>query len=88
MFCDIYTSINDEMTNKINIKIENIVCLNTSILIFSFLLSCIMDLYNFIPLTASAIVHGITIIFLKNIVERNKIIPLPVPNTYIIEDNV
>lgn len=55
---------------------------------FSFLLSCIMDLYSFIPLTANATVQGIAIIFFNNIVDKKRIIPLLVPNIYIIEEVV
>ena len=47
-----------------------------------------MDLYSFIPLTANATVQGIAIIFFNNIVDKKRIIPLLVPNIYIIEEVV
>ena len=76
---DINTSINDASINKIRINIANIVCLTISNLIFSRLLSFIIDLYSFIPLTASIIVAGITIKFFKNNSQIEKIIPLYLP---------
>ena len=63
MFLDIYTSINELQINSTKIIIENKVCFIISNLIFSLLLSCIIELCNFIPLTASAIIQGINKIF-------------------------
>ena len=59
-------SITDEIIKTINIINENTVCLNISILTFSFVLSLIIDLYNFIPLTANASIAGITNKFCNN----------------------
>lgn len=54
-------------------------CLNISILIFSFLLSLTIDLYNLKPLTANAKIAGINNMFCNNNVDNIKIIPFPVP---------
>ena len=56
-------SIIDEIITNISIKRENRICLTISNFIFSFLLSFIIDLYNFIPLTAIASIAGINIKF-------------------------
>ena len=64
------------------------VCLIISNLMFSFLLSCIIELYTFIPLTVSAIIHGIDIIFFRNIFIKNNITPFPVPKTNTIDEIV
>lgn len=87
-FVDMYVSTKDEAISKININVEKIVCLTISNLIFSFLLSFIIELYNFTPLTANANVPGITIKFCKNKLEKQNIIPFPNPNALIIEDIV
>ena len=76
-----YTSIIDDDTRSIKINNANMVCRITSNFTFSFLLSCIIDLYNRIPLTANAIVQGMAIIFFRNIVKMKNKIPLPVPST-------
>lgn len=85
MFWEIYTSIRDDIKRTPKIKSENIVCLITSIFIFSFLLSCMIDLYNFIPLTAKATVQGIAIKFFKSSVESINIMDLPNAKELIIE---
>lgn len=72
-------SITDETIKTINIIKENTVCLNISILTFSFVLSLIIDLYNFIPLTANASIAGITNKFCSNNRISTKIIPLEIP---------
>lgn len=72
-------SITDETIKTINIIKENTVCLNISILTFSFVLSLIIDLYNFIPLTANASIAGITNKFCNNNNMSTKIIPLEIP---------
>ena len=83
-----YVSKMDDTINKINMNTQNKLCLTISLFIFSFLLSCIIDLYTFIPLTASAIVQGIVIISFRSIEDIEKIIPSPVPNTNIIAETV
>ena len=60
------------------------VCLISSNFIFSFLLSFVIDLYSFIPLTASAIMLGIYMRFCNNILVAIKIIPFQLPNVLII----
>ena len=65
---DIYVSIKDDNIKSISIISEKIVCLTISIFTFSLLLSFIIDLYNFNPLTANANIHGIIKIFCKNII--------------------
>ena len=78
-----YVSINDEIDKNINNMIDIIVCLTISSLMFSLLLSFIIDLYNLIQLIVIQIITGINIKFCKNIVERVKIIPFCTPkNTY------
>ena len=68
--------------------VEKIVCLVISSLIFSFLLSFKIDLYNFIPLTAKANIAGINNMFCsKTEVNANKI-PFPMPNVTIHEEIV
>ena len=67
------------MISKININIENIVCLNISNFIFSLPLSFIIELCNFIPLTASARIAGINMIFCNKIVEAKNNKPFPCP---------
>lgn len=47
---------------------------------FSLLLSFIIDLYNFIPLTPNANIDGINKIFCNNKDVMAKHIPFPVPN--------
>lgn len=79
---------NDAATNKIAINAENIVCLNISTFMFSFLLSFMIDLYNFIPLTPSANTHGMYIIFCNNNDAMQNQIPLNIGNVIIIEDIV
>ena len=79
-FDDIYTSINDDTTNAPNIISEKKVCLYISAFKFSFLLSFIIDLYNFIPLTEIASNVGINIMFWKSNDVIPKAIPFPVPN--------
>lgn len=87
-FCDKYTSANDVDTSINNINTERIVCLVMASCIFSFLLSCIIDLYTCIPLTANVIIQGIIIMFLRNIVVANRIMLFLVPSTYISDDEV
>ena len=78
-FFDTYTSTNEEKIKINNINKEIIVCLKISNFIFSLLLSFIIELCNFIPLTAKTIMHGINNIFCKRIVEDKNKIPLPSP---------
>ena len=66
MLVEIKLSIKDDIINNINITIENIVCLIISNLIFCFLLSLIIDLYNLNPLTPKANIAGIKIKFCNN----------------------
>lgn len=58
---------------------ENIVCLIISSLIFSFLLSFIIDLYNLKPLTPKAKITGIKIKFCNNTEINININPLDKP---------
>ena len=83
-----YTSTKADRININNIKTEKIVCLTISIFIFSFLLSFIIDLYNFIPLTANAKVAGIINKFCSNKVIRQNNIPFPVPKVNKIDEIV
>lgn len=66
-FDEIYTSINADNSIPASNKQEIIVCLVISIFTVSLLLSLTIDLYNFIPLTANANIHGINIMFCNNI---------------------
>lgn len=77
MFLEKYTSMKEESISNSKIKNEINVCLKISNFIFSFLLSCIIELCNFIPLTASVIIQGINKIFCNKIVENKNIIPFP-----------
>ena len=65
-FVEMYTSINADNSSISNITPQKMVCLVISSLIFSLLLSLTIDLYNFIPLTAKANIHGINIMFWVN----------------------
>ena len=85
---EIYVSTSDDIMSIININIENIVCLSICIFIFSRLLSAIISLYNFIPLTDNASIAGMYIMLWNSIVDTINIIPLPVPSVAIIEDIV
>ena len=85
---DIYTSTNEDSIRKHKIVIENIVCLIISIFIFSLLLSFIIALYNFVPLTPIAKIHGIIIKFCSSKVIRENIIPFHVPNAKMIVEIV
>ena len=76
------------ITRIIRISIEVAECLKTSNFMFSFLLCCIIDLYNLMPLTAKATTHGITIRLLKNIVKKKNKHPLPTPKVQIMEDRL
>lgn len=67
MLVEIKLSIKDDTINNNNIILQNIVCLIISSLIFSFLLSFIIDLYSLKPLTPKANITGIKIIFCNNI---------------------
>ena len=88
MFLEIYTSITEDIIRNINKNPENNVCLNISSFIFSLLLSFIIELCSLIPLTASAIIHGINKIFWNRTAENKNNIPFPVPHVNIIEDIV
>lgn len=66
-FDETYTSINADNSIPISNMHEIIVCLVISIFIVSLRLSFTIDLYNFIPLTANANMHGMKIIFCNNI---------------------
>ena len=48
----------EDINNKISIKIENMVCFNICNFMFSRLLSSIINLYSFIPLTLSVSIVG------------------------------
>lgn len=74
------TSKTDATNIKINITNENIVCLNISNFIFSLLLSFVIDLYNFIPLTAIANIAGINNILGNKKFTNEKIVPLVIPS--------
>ena len=63
-------------------------CFKIEIFMFSFLLSFIIDLYNFILLTPSISNDGINIIFCKNIVRNIKINPFNFPKVKIHADIV
>ena len=76
-FFDTYTSTNEEKIKINNINKEIIVCLKISNFIFSLLLSFIIELCNFIPLTAKTIMHGINNIFCRRTVEIKNRIPFP-----------
>lgn len=76
MFVEIYVSAQDAtISRKLNNN-ENIVCLQISSFMFSFVRSFIIDLYSLIPLTAIAKIAGMNIMFCKSIDEKIKIIPL------------
>lgn len=77
MFFEIYASINEERSRKSNIVNENRVCLNISNLIFSLLLSFIIELCSLIPLTASAIMQGMNKTCCNKTVENKNKIPFP-----------
>lgn len=66
-FVETYTSINADISKINKVNVQKIVCLVISNFIFSFLLSFTIDLYNFIPLTASDNIHGINNMFCNNI---------------------
>lgn len=69
-----YTSIKADASSATSSIQEKIVCLVISNFMVSLLLSFTIALYNFIPLTASANMHGIKIIFCNKIdVVTNKI---------------
>lgn len=72
-----YTSITDEKIRTIVTIRENIVCLRISIFTFSILLSFIIELYNLIPLTAKANIHGTNKIVCKSSEEVTKRVPFP-----------
>ena len=72
-----YASIIDEIINITSISTESIVCLNISNFIFSLLLSFIIELCKFIPLTASTKIAGMNNIFCKNNDENKNTIPFP-----------
>lgn len=74
-----YTSKNADISIPINKIQEIIVCLVISIFIVSLLLSFTIALYNFIPLTANANMHGINIRFCINIDVITNNIPLSHP---------
>ena len=76
---EIKLSIRDDIINNINNTPENIVCLIISNLIFSFLLSFIIDLYNLKPLTPKASITGIEIKFCNNTEIDININPLEKP---------
>ena len=62
-------------------NIENIVCLISSSLMFCISLSFIIALYSRVPLTPSAIMHGIAIMLCNSILANIKITPFFIPNT-------
>ena len=66
-FDEAYTSINADNSIAISNKHEIIVCLVISIFTVSLFLSFTIALYNFIPLTANANIHGMKIMFCNNI---------------------
>lgn len=71
---DIYTSTKADTSRVASNIQEKIVCLVISNFIVSLLLSFTIALYNFMPLTANANIHGIKIIFCSKIdVVTNKI---------------
>ena len=76
-FFDTYTSTNEEKIKINSMNKEIIVCLKISNFIFSLLLSFIIELWSFIPLTAKTIIHGINNIFCKRTVEVKNRIPFP-----------
>ena len=67
---------------------QKIVCPISSFLIFSIFLSFIIALYNLVPLTPSAIKHGIAIKFCKSILLIAKMLPLFTPKIEIKADIV
>ena len=79
MFVDINISSTDDTINIANITNENTVCLSISNLIFSFLLSFTIDLYNLKPLTANPNMAGINKIFCINKLININIIPFDIP---------
>ena len=81
MFLDRYTSISDDSTKTKVISKEINVCLNISIFIFSLLLSFIIELWSFIPLTAKASTHGINKIFWRSSVDIKNKVPFPYSKT-------
>ena len=87
-FEDTYASKKEAITRKISIITENKVCLIISPLIFSFLLSFNIDLYNLIPLTANANMQGMRIKFCNNIEVIKNMLPFPVPKVAISDETV
>ena len=85
---DINTSITDDITNTASINSENIVCLNISNFMFSFLLSFTIDLYSLNPLTAKASIAGITSILGNNKFIKTKLNPFVIPKIAIQVDIV
>lgn len=77
IFLDIYTSINDDKINSNAINKEKKVCLNIFNLIFSLLISSIIELCNLIPLTPSARIQGIKIIVCRKSADKKNNIPFP-----------
>ena len=88
MFFETKTSINEDIIIKKRINTQKIVCRNISNLIFSILLSFIIELCNLIPLTERAIIHGIKIMFCRKIVDKINNKPFHSPHVAIIEDIV
>lgn len=66
-FDDAYTSINADNSIAISNRQQIMVCLVISIFTVSLFLSFTIALYNFIPLTANANIHGMKIIFCNKI---------------------
>lgn len=76
-FDEAYTSIKADNSIPASNKQEIIVCLVISIFTVSLRLSFTIALYNFIPLTANANIHGIKTMFCNNIDIVTNNIPFP-----------
>ena len=85
---DTVFSIIEEIIKTIIINPEMAVCLIISNFIFSFLLSFIIDLYNFILLTPKVKTAGINNIFCRNIDDKQNNIPFIFPNVIVIAEIV
>ena len=87
-FPETYTSKKDDKHIANAIIAQKKVCLYISVFIFPFSLFLSKVLYNFVPLTPSAKMHGIKIKFWIKIVIIVNNIPFPVPNIAIKAETV
>lgn len=83
-----YVSINAEIANIMRAMSRFEIYFRIAYVMFSLLLSLMIVLYIFIPLSEIKNIAGISIILLKNIKERQNISPFPAPNVTLIADIV